>query len=156
MKSVVKKQMTLENLNSTKPELIGLFLKTGAFIDVNTQKYPSVDLKRQGFYFFVSKSTSNVVARFYIGRRRSQCGFENGVRRHILAEKTSVGKSIMNANTDFYVFYVPSENMKTLTTAFGKNKIGQMLTRPHNDRYQNLEEINRMLNDNFVFTFQKF
>lgn len=148
--------LTLDILRESKAELIGVFHKNGDFCKPFTNTYPIVDLMRQGFYFFVNKTSDEVSARFYMGRRRSECGFENGCLRKIRKHDTKVGEAIMLADTSFDVYYISSEKMKRLTTAFGKGKMLTMMTSSHNDRYQNLEEMNRMLNDNFKFEFQKY
>ncbi|YP_010278171.1 hypothetical protein KNT57_gp004 [Shigella phage KNP5] len=46
--------------------------------------------------------------------------------------------------------------MKPLTTGFGKGQLALAFTRNHHSEYQTLEEMNRMLADNFKFVLQAY
>lgn len=149
-----KSPLTLSQMQKCKPELVAEKDPKGWLVEPDDQpKYPTADLTQQGFYFVVD-GFDEVVARFYIGRQRSKCGLE-AVFRHIRSRRSAVCHKLMDANQWHEIWYVPSERMKPITTAVGKGTIGTLVTRSHNDRFQNLEEMNRMLNDVFTFKYQK-
>lgn len=151
-----KPQLLLSMMMQCKPELVAVKNKLGYLVEPNQDKaiYPKADLTKQGFYF-LTNAKSEVVARFYIGRQRSKCGFE-AVIRHVRDKRSAVCKNLMDAFENHNVYYIPSERMKPLTTGVNKGTVGLLMTRSHNDRFQNLEEMNRILNDNFKFLFQRF
>ena len=117
-------------------------------------------LATPGFYFMVRFSsllsrTNLVAARFYVGRQRSKSGFMN-VLSQIRAGRSQLGRTMSNNNVIYDVMFIPANKMKPLTTGFGKGQLALTFTRQHNDSFQNLEEMNRMLNDNFKFTLQSY
>lgn len=117
-------------------------------------------LATPGFYFMVRFSsllsrTNLVAARFYVGRQRSKSGFMN-VLSQIRAGRSQLGRTMSNNNVLYDVMFIPANKMKPLTTGFGKGQLALTFTRQHNDSFQNLEEMNRMLNDNFKFTLQSY
>ena len=116
---------------------------------------PVTDLSQPGFYFMVHPRRETVYARFYVGRQRSKQGFNNTASQ-LRLERSKVGEVIMNARVPFDIFFMPIERMKPLTTGFMKGKFALLLTRSHNDKFQNMEEMNRMLSDNFKFYAQKY
>lgn len=113
------------------------------------------ELAAPGFYFFSHRGKGIVVARFYIGRQRSKSGLRN-IASQIRTRRSNVGNRIMDGATVYDIFFIPVDKMKTLTTAFGKGKLGTLLSRAHVTQYQNLEEMNRMLNDHFKFYSQNY
>lgn len=152
--SLLKPIMSTKHLDKSNAKIVavmkndGHLFETDKFVD-----YPKEDLTKAGFYFLVNNEI--VVARFYIGRQRSKCGFE-AVARHIRAGRSKVCKQIISSGKTYAVYYASIDQMKPLTVAVNKGAIGTILTRAYNDRYQNLEEMNRMLSDNFEFLYQKF
>lgn len=151
---LVKPYMSVNHLEKSNAKIVAVMKNDGNLFESDKfEKYPTENLTKHGFYFLVSNGV--VAARFYIGRQRSKCGFE-AVARHIRAGRSKVCKQIIAADQVYAVYYVAIEHMKPLTVAVNKNKIGTMLTRSYNDRFQNLEEMNRILSDNFKFSFQKF
>lgn len=110
-----------------------------------------------GFYFMV-KGTSDfrsVAARFYVGRQRSQSGFGN-VLSQIRRGRTQLGRTMSTNNVVYDVYFMPLSKMKSLTVGFGKGQLALAFTRKHSDDFQNIEEMNRMLNDNFKFILQSY
>lgn len=138
-------------------------LKAGA-VEVLTVRYgspigyvdPSV-LTEPGFYFMVKGNYdfSLVAARFYVGRQRSKSGFMN-VLSQIRQGRSQLGRTMNSNGVVYTVYFIPANKMKPLTTGFGKGQMAMAFTRQHNDSFQNLEEMNRMLNDNFKFTLQSY
>ena len=117
---------------------------------------PSV-LAEPGFYFMVKGASAwrAVAARFYVGRQRSKSGFMN-VLSQIRQGRSQLGRTMRSNNVIYDVYFIPADKMKPLTTGFGKGQLALAFTRKHNDSYQNLEEMNRMLNDNFKFVLQAY
>lgn len=114
-------------------------------------------LAEPGFYFMVkgNSNSRSVAARFYVGRQRSKSGFMN-VLSQIRQGRSQLGRTMKSNSVVYTVYFIPANKMKPLTTGFGKGQIAMTFTRQHNDSFQNLEEMNRMLNDNFKFTLQSY
>lgn len=149
----VKPNLTTKDLLASKAVQVAILTKDG-FLKNHDLLQKEADTSLQGFYFLVDEN-DKTVARFYIGRQRSKCGMEC-TTRHIRNKRSKVCKLIMESEKQYDVYYIPTEKMKPLTTGYAKGKLAMMVTRSHNDRYQNIEEMNRMLSDNFKFSFQKF
>lgn len=117
---------------------------------------PSV-LTEPGFYFMVKGGSDwrQVAARFYVGRQRSKSGFLN-VLSQIRQGRSQLGRTMRSNGVLYTVYFIPAGKMKSLTTGFGKGQLALMFTPKHNDAFQNLEEMNRMLNDNFQFVLQSY
>lgn len=143
--------MMKKSLVQANAEVVGKLNANGSF----TTELDKDGLARPGFYFFVNDSRQTVYARFYIGRQRTKTGLRNIVSQ-IRLERAATGAIINQANSGFTIMFIASDKMKNLTTAFGKGKVAKAFTRAHNDAFQNLEEMNRMLNDNFKFYAQKY
>lgn len=117
---------------------------------------PSV-LAEPGFYFMVKGACDwrQVACRFYVGRQRSKCGFLN-VLSQIRRGRSQLGRTLANNGNVYQVLYVPVSKMKALTTGYGKGQLSLMFTRQHNEAFQNITEMNRMLADNFKFILQSY
>lgn len=113
----------------------------------------SHDMATPGFYFLVHSVSGLVHARFFVGNTRSRTGFNNVVsminRRYSTPMTQLLGKT-------FAVYFIAHDKMKPLTTGWGKGQIAMAFTRSHNSDAQTLSELNRMLNDNFIFVVQKY
>ena len=148
-----KSFMFTSDLLKSGAKQVAILTKSG-FLKNHDLLQKEEDTSKQGFYFLVGNDDV-VAARFYIGRQRSKCGMEC-TTRHIRNKRSKVCTLIMESEAQYDVYYIPTEKMKPLTTGHNKGKLAMMVTRSHNDRYQNIEEMNRMLSDNFKFKFQKF
>ena len=111
-------------------------------------------LSEPGFYFLVNPG-SYTTARFYVGRQRSKCGFSN-VLSQLNRGRSQLGRTLRSNDVIYDVFFVPVSKMKVLTTGYNKGQLSLMFTKSHKEAFQNLEEINRMLNDNFLFGLQSY
>ncbi|AIZ02051.1 nucleoid disruption protein [Escherichia phage vb_EcoM-VR5] len=119
---------------------------------------PSKETAAQpGFYFFVKGVGENriVAARFYVGNQRSGQGLD-GVLKNIRSARSQANRTMKTNNVLYEVLYVPASKMKPLTTGFGKGQIAMAFTRNHSSDLQTLEEMNRMLADNFKFILQSY
>lgn len=161
-KSINRKNMKLSNLLFSKAKLVAQFVtRDGRLYEPNNDIKPTFDTSSPGFYFLVPLPTlgeqdPDVYARFYVGRQRLKCGLEN-VAAQLRLQRSMTGKKIMGTNFQFDVYYINIKNIKPLTTGYPKTgKIALALTRKHKGDYQNLEELNRILNDNFKFVAQKY
>lgn len=154
MKTVeTKSNLMLSDLLNAKAKQVAILDVSGYLLSHDLTK-PMEATDKQGFYFLVNQE-HKTVARFYVGRQRTKSGMEC-VTKHIRKRRSKVCERIMDAKQVFDVYYIPTEKMKPLTTGYKKGKLASLVTKQHNDRYQNLEEMNRMLSDNFAFTFQRF
>lgn len=148
-----RNHMTRADLNSVGAQSICL-IRNG-----ETVKYVHPDvLAEPGFYFLVKHNfltSQSVVARFYVGRQRSKQGF-NATLSHIRQGRSQLARTLASNNVTYEVLFVPIEKMKPLTTGFGKGQLKMLFTARHNEEYQNLQEMNRMLNDNFKFVLQSY
>lgn len=119
---------------------------------------PSKEIAAQpGFYFFVKGEAESriVAARFYVGNQRSAQGLD-GVLKNIRSARSQANRT-MNTNGVLYeVLYIPASKMKPLTTGFGKGQIAMASTRNHSSDLRTLEEMNRILADNFKFILQAY
>lgn len=106
-----------------------------------------------GFYFLVLPETGLCHARYFCGRQRSGKGFYEVVKS-INYGLSEVSRKL--SNKKFIVMFIDAEKMKPLTTGWKKGQISMIFTRSHSDNFQNLSEINRILNDNFKFVAQKY
>lgn len=155
----VKSIMRVKDLRNVGAIKVAQFTSSGKLREPGTNfalgLKPTADLSRPGFYFMVHPRRETVYARFYVGRQRSKQGFNNTASQ-LRLRRTLVGDAIMNVGIPFDIFFMPIEHMKPLTNGFMKGKFALLLTRSHNDRFQNIEELNRMLSDNFKFFAQKY
>lgn len=150
------KYMTVNDLNNAGATVIGT-IKGGEWVFGTPHKDI---LSNPGFYFLVSKfggpfDSPCVSARFYVGNQRSKQGF-SAVLSHIRQRRSQLARTIANNNVPYTVFYLPASKMKPLTTGFGKGQLALAFTRNHHSEYQTLEEMNRMLADNFKFVLQAY
>ncbi|USW07465.1 nucleoid disruption protein [Salmonella phage GRNsp7] len=150
------KYMTVTDLNNAGATVIGT-IKGGEWVFGTPHKDI---LSNPGFYFLVSKfggpfDSPCVSARFYVGNQRSKQGF-SAVLSHIRQRRSQLARTIANNNVLYTVFYLPASKMKPLTTGFGKGQLALAFTRNHHSEYQTLEEMNRMLADNFKFVLQAY
>ncbi|AEA73217.1 Ndd-like nucleoid disruption protein [Shigella phage Shfl2] len=150
------KYMTVTDLNNAGATVIGT-IKGGEWVFGTPHKDI---LSKPGFYFLVSKfggpfDSPCVSARFYVGNQRSKQGF-SAVLSHIRQRRSQLACTIANNNVPYTVFYLPASKMKPLTTGFGKGQLALAFTRNHHSEYQTLEEMNRMLADNFKFVLQAY
>lgn len=150
------KYMTVTDLNNAGATVIGT-INGGEWVFGTPHKDI---LSKPGFYFLVSKfggpfDSPCVSARFYVGNQRSKQGF-SAVLSHIRQRRSQLARTIANNNVPYTVFYLPASKMKPLTTGFGKGQLALAFTRNHHSEYQTLEEMNRMLADNFKFVLQVY
>ena len=150
------KYMTVTDLNNAGATVIGT-IKGGEWVFGTPHKDI---LSNPGFYFLVSKfggpfDSPCVSARFYVGNQRSKQGF-SAVLSHIRQRRSQLARTIANNNVPYTVFYLPASKMKPLTTGFGKGQLALAFTRNHHSEHQTLEEMNRMLADNFKFVLQAY
>ena len=150
------KYMTVTDLNNAGATVIGT-IKGGEWVFGTPHKDI---LSNPGFYFLVSKfggpfDSPCVSARFYVGNQRSKQGF-SAVLSHIRQRRSQLARTIANNNVPYTVFYLPASKMKPLTTGFGKGQLALAFTCNHHSEYQTLEEMNRMLADNFKFVLQAY
>lgn len=150
------KYMTVTDLNNVGATVIGT-IKGGEWVFGTPHKDI---LSNPGFYFLASKfggpfDSPCVSARFYVGNQRSKQGF-SAVLSHIRQRRSQLARTIANNNVPYTVFYLPASKMKPLTTGFGKGQLALAFTRNHHSEYQTLEEMNRMLADNFKFVLQAY
>ncbi|MCT7388282.1 naphthalene 1,2-dioxygenase [Escherichia coli] len=150
------KYMTVTDLNNAGATVIGT-IKGGEWVFGTPHKDI---LSNPGFYFLVSKfggpfDSPCVSARFYVGNQRSKQGL-SAVLSHIRQRRSQLARTIANNNVPYTVFYLPASKMKPLTTGFGKGQLALAFTRNHHSEYQTLEEMNRMLADNFKFVLQAY
>ncbi|CAL4858234.1 Ndd-like nucleoid disruption protein [Acinetobacter phage vB_AbaM_Konradin] len=150
-----KSLMMLKDLRLVKSQFIARLTAKGALYEPHTTEPPVSDLTKPGFYFLVHTSRQEVYARFYVGRQRTGSGLRNIVSQ-IRLRRTKTGEMIMGSFSSFDIHYVSLDKMKAITNGYGKGKLALALTRQHSDSFQNLEEMNRMLNDNFKFRAQKY
>lgn len=143
---MTKTIMTVQDLKKAGSEVVTI-------LDRGEINPTSHDLATPGFYFLVNTKTGLVHARFYFGRQRSQTGFRDTLTS-IRSGRTGVTRKLQKGT--YLVEFIAAEKMKPLTTGFGKGQIAMAFTASHNDRYQNLEEMNRTLADNFSFVLQKY
>lgn len=146
------KYMTVTDLNDAGATVIGTIKGGEWFLGT-----PHKDiLSKPGFYFLVSELDGSCVsARFYVGNQRSKQGF-SAVLSHIRQRRSQLARTIANNYVPYTVFYLPASKMKPLTTGFGKGQLALAFTRNHHSEYQTLEEMNRMLADNFKFVLQAY
>lgn len=109
-----------------------------------------------GFYFMVKGKSGHrlVSSRYAIGRQEKKQGFR-GVLSNIRSDRSQANRTMHYNNVVYDVIYVPIEKMKPLTTGYGKGQLALAFTKRHNEAYQNLTEMNRMLSHNFHFILQK-
>lgn len=156
LEEIKMKYMTVTDLNNAGATAIGT-IKGGEWVFGTPHKDI---LSNPGFYFLVSKfggpfDSPCVSARFYVGNQRSKQGF-SAVLSHIRQRRSQLARTIANNNVPYTVFYLPASKMKPLTTGFGKGQLALAFTRNHHSEYQTLEEMNRMLADNFKFVLQAY
>lgn len=152
LEEINMKYMTVTDLNNAGATVIGT-IRGGEWVFGTPHKDI---LSKPGFYFLVSEFDGSCVsARFYVGNQRSKQGF-SAVLSHIRQRRSQLARTIANNNVPYTVFYLPASKMKPLTTGFGKGQLALAFTRNHHSEYQTLEEMNRMLADNFKFVLQAY
>lgn len=139
--------MTTTDLQVASPKFVGTLVR-GIM-----EQDPAADLAEPGFYFAVRKQTGLVHARFFVGKTRSATGFMNVVSK--VNQQRSFTMKAMSANA-YDIFFVAIDKMKPLTTGFGKGQLALAFTRQHTSSYQTMDELNRLLADNFKFVLQKY
>lgn len=132
-----------------------LYPMTGKLVEPKTDEPPVSDLAKPGFYFLVDPITESCVARFFVGRQRSKSGFR-AVASHIKSCRSKVGAAISVYSKKYNIVFVSLDKMKALTNGHGKGKWALKFTKQHSDDFQNISEMNRMLNDNFKFYTQAY
>lgn len=143
----MKPFLTTNELNKANAILVGKTNKTTlTAVGENSLTAP-------GYYFITQAKTKTVLARFYVGRTKRQEGFK-ATFRNLRAKRSITGVLAMQVDLD--VYYVHAKDMKHLTTAFGKSKLGSMFTKCHSGEYNSLQEVNRMLSEGFVFQWQRY
>lgn len=146
---MIKPNMNIDHLklcNATKIANIN----EGIISDVADK----VDLSAAGFYFLVKEEDGLVYTRYYVARQRNKRGFGH-IASKIRAMTTNVNLNVYEQGL-LGVYFLPHNNMKEITNAFGKGALKTFMTRRHSSDFQNLEELNRMLSDNFKFVLQKY
>lgn len=147
--------MELKDLKMVKAQNIARMTATARLFEPHTQEPPVSNLNAPGFYFFVHAKRGTVFARFFVGRQRSNSGLRNIVSQ-IRCRRSKTGEILMGQYQAFDIYYVSLDKMKAITNGFGKGKIAIKFVSQHADKFQNLDEMNRMLNDNFKFYAQKY
>lgn len=147
-----KRYMTMSDLLNAGADVIGT-IKNGEWVLGTPHKSVLAD---PGFYFVINHfNTHGVSARFYVGNQRSKQGF-SAVLSHIRQGRSQLARTLGNNDVPYMVLYLPASKMKPLTTGFGKGQLALAFTRNHHSEYQTLEEMNRMLADNFKFVLQAY
>lgn len=154
-KTLPRVNMELKDLKMVKGQHIARMTASCGLFEPHTQEPPVSNLNAPGFYFFVHAKRGIVFARFYVGRQRTQSGLRNVVSQ-IRCRRTKTGETLRNTYEAFDIYFVSLDKMKAITNGFGKGKIAMKFTKQHSDNFQNIEEMNRMLNDNFKFYAQKY
>ncbi len=147
--------MTFTDLDNAGAELIGS-IRNGDWV----AGAPSREItEREGFYFLVfsdeAASYLGASARFFVAKQRSKAGFES-VLSHIRSGRSQLGRTLCSNWVTYGVFWIPANKMKPLTTGYGKGQLALAFTRQHSSDAQTYSELNRILNDNFIFTMQKY
>lgn len=142
----MKTIMTVDTLTNAGSEAVAV-MTNGVLSET------SHDMATPGFYFVVKAFTGLVHARFYFGRQRSKRGFADTLVS-INSGRTEVTRKLQHG--EFIIHFIAAEKMKPLTTGWGKGQLAMAFTKSHRDSFQNLEEMNRTLNDNFRFVLQKY
>ncbi len=150
-----KSTLNLSDLKLCKAQHIARMTATGKLFEPHTTEPPVSDLAAIGFYFFVHAKRATTYARYYVGRQRSKSGLKNIVSQ-IQLKRSTTGEILVETLEAFDIYFVSLDKMKALTNGFGKGKFALKFTRQHAAEFQNLEEMNRMLNDNFKFLAQKY
>lgn len=145
-----KSLLTVDLLNKAGAVVIGS-IKNGEWVNGSPDRE---ECARPGFYVLVNPA-QYATARFYVGRQRTKSGFYN-VMSQIRQGRSQLTRTLANNGVIYDVYFVPVEKMKPLTTGYQKGQLALMFTPKHNYEYQNLEEMNRILNDNFIFSLQKY
>lgn len=148
--------LRIKDLRIAKGQHIAdLYPMVGKLVEPKTDEPPVSDLAKPGFYFLMDPVTESCVARFFVGRQRSKSGFR-AVVSHIKTCRSQVGATISVYSKKYNIIFVSLDKMKALTTGYGKGKWALKFTKQHSGNFQNLSEINRMLNDNFKFYAQGY
>lgn len=159
MKKTVKTYLTLDALLNAGADVV-CSVVNGNPVQINENgKHVPVRLGQStksapGFYFMVEPG-EKTAGRFYIGRQRTKIGLD-AVLSHIRTGRSRMARQMANDFRVYDLLFIPVGSMKKLTTAYGKGSVRSMFTSEHNEAFQNLEEMNRMLNDHFKFTMQKY
>ena len=147
--------LTFTDLDNAGAELIGS-IRNGDWV----AGAPSREItEREGFYFLMfsddKASYLGASARFFVAKQRSKAGFES-VLNHIRSGRSQLGRTLRSNLATYGVFWIHADKMKPLTTGYGKGLLAMAFTRQHHSDAQTYSELNRILNDNFVFTMQKY
>lgn len=141
--------MTKDHLNLCNVSKIGTIEK-----GVMKEVVKGANLSAPGFYFLVKEDDGLVYTRYYVGRQRNKRGFTH-IASKIRRMDSGVNACLYEGGL-FDVYFLPHTDMKEITNAFGKGALKTFMTRRHSDDFQNLEELNRMLSDNFRFVLQAY
>ena len=147
--------MTFTDLDNAGAELIGS-IRNGDWV----AGIPAREItEREGFYFLMFSDDKagyiGASARFFVAKQRSKAGFES-VLSHIRSGRSQLGRTLCSNCMTYGVFWIPANKMKPLTTGYGKGQLALAFTRQHSSDAQTYSELNRILNDNFIFTLQKY
>lgn len=156
MKHPQRSQMVIKDLKLAKAQHIATTTPQAMIlVEPKTSEPPVSDLSKPGFYFFVHPKRGVVMARFYVGRQRTKSGLR-AIVSHLRTRRSKVGVRMFDFGTSFDVYFVSVDKMKALTNGFGKGKWALKFVKQHSSDFQNLEEMNRMLDDNFKFYCQTY
>lgn len=113
-------------------------------------------LKKTGFYFVVSKRSNTVLGRYFVGNQRCKDGFVEKLGR-FKNPRTEADSKIARQIELFgcTVVYLDYDAVCSLLV-YDKNIIAQSITKNPTSTAQNFSEINRMINDKFLFEYQKY
>ena len=153
--NTTRSHMYLKDLKLAKAQHIARLTAKGNLYEPFTDEPPVSNLNAPGFYFFAHVKRGEVYARFYVGRQRTKSGLRNIVSQ-IRRRRTKTGEALCSTLEAFDIYFVSLDKLKVLTNGFGKGKLALAFTAQYSDDFQNLEEQNRMLNDNFKFWAQKY
>ena len=152
MKLTKRSVMRIKDLRNVNARQVATFNSSGYLKQMPGK---TADFAAPGFYFLVRPNYGTVAARFFVGIQRSKSGFANTAAQ-LRLRRTGVGQRIMNFGKAFDVYFLPIESMKPITTGFSKGKFAMLMTSRHTSKYQTMDELNRMLNDNFKFSAQSY
>ena len=155
MNKTPRVNMEVKDLKLAKGQHIARMTASGRLYEPHTTEPPVSDLTKPGFYFFAHAKRQTVYARFYVGRQRTKAGLRNVVSQ-IRLQRSTTGEIMMNSMEAFDIYFISLDKIKVLSNGFGKGKLALAFTPQYSEDYQNLEEINRMMSDNFKFYAQKY
>lgn len=142
-----KVKLTESMLVSANAKYLGGFSSKMNNIDPNA-------LINEGYYFITATDDPYVQARFFAGRQRCNQGF--GRKLNMIRQGVSgVDKALLQLGT-LHVYYIAPEQIKHLFAKVEKGWFKKNFPKTHATIFQNLNEVNRMLNDKFIFNLQKY